>query len=56
MTVAAASAAWERMNGLVKELRAGGGLVSHVTEFVTARRAHNPMMPARWAVSVNSRA
>ena len=56
MAVAAASAACERMNSLVKELRAGGGLVSHVTEFVTARRAHNPMMVVRWAASVSSKA
>ena len=56
MTVAAARAAWERMNGLVKELRAGRGLVSHVAEFVTARRAHNPMMVVRWAASVSSKA
>ena len=44
------------MNGLVNELRAGGGLVSHVTEFVTARRAHSPMMVVRWVASVSSKA
>ena len=44
------------MNGLVKELRAGRGLVSHTAELAAARRAHSPMIPTRWAVSVNSRA
>ena len=36
MTVTAASAAWERMNGLVKELRAGRGLANHAAELAAA--------------------